>query len=79
MEMEKNTLHSFIHSTTAGRTALYTLYTAGIGSAAYIYIIYIHIIYIIYTHHNLILSVHYDVIWIFIEYYVCHTFKRYVC
>ena len=38
MEMEKNTSHSFIHSTTAGRTALYTLYTAGIGSAACIYV-----------------------------------------
>ena len=52
-----------------------TLYIR-IYSAAYIYIyIYIYI----YTHHNLILSVHYDVIWIFIEHYVCHTFKRYVC
>ena len=38
MEIEKNTSHSFIHSTTAERTALYTSYTAGIGSAACIYI-----------------------------------------
>ena len=34
MEMEKKTSRSFIHSTTAGRTAMYTSYTAGIGSAA---------------------------------------------
>ena len=37
MEMEKNTSHSFIHSTTAGRTALDMSYTAGIGLAVHIY------------------------------------------
>ena len=28
---------TFIHSTTAGRTAMYTSYTAGIGSAVYVH------------------------------------------
>ena len=53
MEMEKNTSHSFIHSTTAGRTALYTSYTAGIGSS--LHHIHVHRVRCMYIHHKLTL------------------------